>query len=91
MIDLVGHEQPHHLGQSYLDGIRVLESGQGDGAALDGSAPDGSAILEIHVDLRVFLVALQMVVTIFLVGERGRSALGSVDFNMLTAANTDRI
>jgi hypothetical protein len=81
VIEQVVDEQAHHLGQPNLDGICVLESGQGY----------CQAVGDILVDVELLLKPQVVKVTMLLIAEGGRSALRPVDFNVLTAANSYRI
>jgi hypothetical protein len=81
MINLVRRQQPHYLGQGYLDRIRVLERRQCHCPALIDSG------FEIQVHFRALPTPLHVVVAMFLIAQRGRSALRPIDFNVLTPTN----
>ena len=68
MIEQVVDEQAHHLGQPELDGICILEGGQGYRQALG----------DILVDVELLLKPQVVKVTVLLVAEGGRSALRPV-------------
>jgi hypothetical protein len=56
MFDLIGREQPQHLGKASLDGIRILEDGQGYHAALPDIQVNLQARpMESHVEEAVLL------------------------------------
>jgi hypothetical protein len=71
-------DQAHDLGQPKLDGIRILEGGQGYRQAL------GDKLVDIELLLKPQVVKM----TMLFIAEGGRSALRPVDFNVLTATNT---
>jgi len=81
VIDLLCRQQPHHLGQSHLDGIRVLERRQ-------RYCP---VLLDVQVNVHALPAPSHVKVTKFLLAQRWRSALRPVDFNMLTPSNPLRI
>jgi hypothetical protein len=77
VIDLVGDEQAHDFAEAELDGVGVLEGGEGDDVVLGKS----------HVDLAAHRAALLVEVTLFFVAQGGRSALDAVDLDVLAAAD----
>jgi hypothetical protein len=79
VIDLPGYQQPHHLDQTELDGVRVLEDRQRDFPALP---------LDVGVNYQPFLPPLFVEVTKFLTTQGWGGALRSVVFNVLTASDT---
>ena len=79
MIDLLSDEQAHHLGQAHLDGIGVFEHGQRDFAAFAAN---------VGIDLDALLAILLVEVAKLVAAERGRSALNTVDFDVLTASDS---
>jgi hypothetical protein len=79
VIDLPGYEQAHHLDQTELDGVCVLEDGQRDLPPLP---------LDVGVNFQPFLPPLFVEVTKFLTTQGWGGALYSVVLNVLTASNT---
>jgi hypothetical protein len=97
VIDLVGQEQAHDIGQSDLDRVGVLEGGEGDGSDAESAVffvlreGQSGIPIRIHANVQPGLAALGVIVTTFLVAQGGRTALSAVDFNMLTATDIYRI
>jgi hypothetical protein len=75
-------QQVHHLEQTHLDGIGVLEQLQRYFPAL---------LLDIGVDLQFFLAILVVEITESPSMHGRGCALGSVDFNVLTASDRFRV
>src|SRR5208282_3762427 len=77
VIDLVGDEQAHDFAEAELDGVGVLEGGEGEDAQLG----------KFHVDLAAHRAAMLVEVTLSFVAQGGRSALDAVDLDVLAAAD----
>jgi hypothetical protein len=82
MIDLPRQQQVHHLEQTHLDGVGVLEQLQRYFPAL---------LLDIGVDLQLLLAVLVVEVAESAGMHGWGGALGSVDFDVLTASNGFRV
>src|SRR5271157_134267 len=77
VIDHIRRQLPYHVGQSHLDGVRVLERRQRQYPLL----------LEIRVNLPPSPMPAHVKVTIGVLAHRRRSALRPVDFDVLTSTN----
>jgi hypothetical protein len=77
VIDLVGDEEAHDLHESDLDGVGVFEDGQDE----SGDAAAGA----VGGEFDAFVLKAFVEETETVAAEGGRSALGAVDFEMLTA------
>jgi len=77
VIDLFDHEHAHDFGEAELDRVWVFERGDSDDAGLkklkvNFPTPDDALLVEVATSF---------------VAQGGRSALGAVDFDVLTAAD----
>ena len=77
VVDLLGDEQAHDLHESDLDGVGIFEDGEDKGGDAAAGAVGG------EVDAFVLKAFVEKTETVAAQG--GRSALGTVDFQMLTA------
>jgi hypothetical protein len=77
VVDLLGDEQAHDLHEGDLDGVGVFEDGEDEGG--DTAAGAVGAEFDALV-LKAFVEKTETVAA-----QGGRSALGAVDFEMLTA------
>src|SRR5579872_214557 len=76
VLDLLGDEQAHDLHEGNLNGVGVFEQRQDEGSA----AATGARGVQTDAFLLVALVEETETVA----AQRGRSALGAIDFEMLT-------
>src|SRR5579859_5621217 len=76
VLDLLGDEQAHDLHEGNLNGVGVFEQRQDEG----GAAAAGARGVETDALVLVALVKKTETVA----AQRGRSALGAIDFEMLT-------
>ena len=77
VLDLLGDEQAHDLHEGDLDGVGIFEDGKNEG----GNAATGA----IGAELDAFVLKAFVKKTEAVAAEGGRSALGAIDFEMLTA------
>ena len=77
VIDLLGDEQAHDLHESDLNGVGVFEDGEDEGS----DAAAGAVGAELYaLVLKAFVEETETIAA-----QGGRSALGAVDFEVLTA------
>jgi len=77
VLDLLGDEQAHDLHEGDLDGVGVFEDGEDEG----GDAATGAVGAEFDAFvLKAFVEEAETVAA-----QGGRSTLGAVDFDVLTA------
>ena len=76
VVDLLGDEKAHDLHEGDLDGVGVFEDGQDEG----GNAATGA----VGAELDAFVLKAFVEITEAVAAQGGRSALGTVDFEVLT-------
>jgi len=77
VLDFVRDEQTHDLHDGHLDGVGVFEDGKNEG----GRAATGA--VGVEADALVLEALVEKTITV--AAECGRSALGAIDFEVLTA------
>jgi hypothetical protein len=78
VVDLLGDELAHDLHEGDLNGVGVFEDGEDEG----GDAAAGAVGAEAYV----FVLKAFVEETETIAAECGRSALGAIDFEVLTAS-----
>jgi hypothetical protein len=77
VVDLLGDEQAHDLHEGDLDGVSVFEDGEDEG----GDTATGA----VGAEADMFVLKAFVEETETGAAQGGRSALGAVDFEVLTA------
>ena len=77
VVDLLGDEQAHDLHEGDLNGVGVFEDGEDEG----GDAAAGA----VGAEFDVFVLKTFVEETETVAAQGGRSALGAVDFEVLSA------